>query len=807
MHAVDPSTNGRSPAERAMAILLVVFAGFAPWSIAIAESSVVLMAMLAAVTALTTIGVSRRHRNWPWLLRAVAFFLVIQAISIPLGIHPMRSLRCFRGSWVLLFPFVFWIAAREVRSRRTALATLIGSSGLAGFYGVVQHFLGSDVLHGDRLENYGDGGFVAVGNLNSHLTYAGALLPVLFLAIASTFAARGWRRLLGGTAALSIGLGLLVSFTRTAWIGAAAGLLVFGFLRGRRTVLVAIGALTLVTGMATLAEPAFARRLLSIFQSADDPRWRLWQTALHIVDEHPWIGAGLGSFKTLFPIYKVPGEYMSTIHPHHDLLNVMVESGWIGGVAWILIWVAFFREAGTKGIRDRGLTDGMIAGVAALLVAGLGQCYATDEEVAQIWWFLATAAILESGRTADRPLARGLTRGLKAATLPFLRELFAPPRRLARARPALPTTAHRLLLIRPDNRLGNLILLTPFFRRLREARPDAEITLALGDAYAPLVRGFPWLDRFYVQEKRRQAREPWRFLEWVRVLRRQRFDLAFELSNHNTHSYYSCALALLSGAPERIGFDEPRNDSTLTLAVPPAAPRDHFSLAPLRLLRALGMVAPAAPMSVPLTDPASRTLTEYLRREGLERRRYVVVHLGGRDAKAWPLEAWARTLSPLAEALAQPLVVVAGPGEVNRLSTLRPDGSWLAAPLLPITDLGHLLREAALFVGCDSGVMHLAIALECPTVALFFRSNPWHYAPLGGSHRTVLLANPYRVDDAWDEPAEGCVRSPIVRVASSAADDERGFPAIGDDAVAALVGAAASARRDVGERAESTRRP
>jgi ADP-heptose:LPS heptosyltransferase len=124
------------------------------------------------------------------------------------------------------------------------------------------------------------------------------------------------------------------------------------------------------------------------------------------------------------------------------------------------------------------------------------------------------------------------------------------------------------------------------------------------------------------------------------------------------------------------------------------------------------------------------------------------------------------------------VVLVAGPEEQERLDRLaRAHRSRVVrAPVLRLVDLMHLLRGAAAFVGCDSGVMHLAVASGTPTVALFFRSNPFHYAPLGRSHATVLLADPYRVSEAeWRKVSDGPPRSSL-------------HPALPDDAAASRLG-------------------
>ncbi len=790
MNDALPAEQPKGWIDRTLAALALVFALAAPWSIAVSEGAVVVMALLLVLRPL---AMGRRPLALPWTAWAVLAFLLAQAISIPFGVHPARSLRCFRGSWVILFVFVFWQVLADARTRRRAVWGLIVSGGLAGLYGVVQHFVGLDWLHHRTLENYGGGGFVSVGNLNSHLTYAGVLLPIFFLALGAAFERslpRRWKSALL-FAAGALGLGLLFSFTRTAWIGAAAGLALFGLLLGRRAAVLALGGLAVIGIGAALIEPAMARRLTSIFQSSDDPRWRLWQTALRILADHPFTGAGLGSFKTQFPIYKVPGTYMSTVHPHHDLLNHAVETGILGAMAWLSIWFAFFRESSrAKGL---GIGLGAITAVAALLAAGLGQCYSTDEEVAQVWWFVVALGLHEAAVVGRRNPFREISKGLKAASLP----LFA--RLLGRSRARTSNEDERILVIRPDNRLGNLLLLTPFLTRLREARPRAHIALLAGEEYAPILRDWPWIDEVIVQDKRLHARAPHLFFAWIGMLRRRGWDLAFEMSNHNTHSYYSCLLALASGAPERIGFYEPRNQSTLTRSV--AVPEEtlHFSLAPLHLLHAIGVDAAAAPLACPLAGEPGPELSAWFHREGLVPRaasgvggHFVLVHLGGRDAKAWPLSGWTRALPRLSAAVDHKIVLMAGPEERERLAPIARElgGRVLLAPACGVRDLAFLLRAASAFLGCDSGVMHLALSVGTPTIALFFRSNPAQYAPLGAPHQTVLLANPYRVTAAmWSLPQRGMTRSRLWMVEPPEADSRAGVPETGDAAADAVVAA------------------
>jgi len=320
--------------------------------------------------------------------------------------------------------------------------------------------------------------------------------------------------------------------------------------------------------------------------------------------------------------------------------------------------------------------------------------------------------------------------------------------------------------------------MTPFLQALREGYPGAHIAMVTGEAYASLLAGWPWVDEWIVQEKRRQANQPWRYVAWVSALRRGEWDLVFDLTNPGTFSYSQLILSFVSGAPVRVGFTEPRKQGTLAVAVPSPAPECPFALAPLALLRALDLPITAMPLSCPLSEPESAGAREW-RRDRLDRS-YAVVHVGGRGAKAWPMTAWCDFLSRAREGFSGRLVLVAGPGERDRMRELSGDTipGVVEAPAMSVSDLGHLIEGAEAYVGCDTGVMHLATAVGTPTVALFFDSDPYHYAPLGDENACVLLANPYGVrDDVWSIPVESISRARLLRSESDPTQSQAGIPA------------------------------
>lgn len=361
------------------------FAACSPISYAAAQWSAGL-ALLGVLLAL--LGRTARYRATPLDL-PLAAFVAAEVLSIVFSVHPARSLRCLRGDWILLFFPVFAQAFRSRREVERALRVLLVSSTAAAAYAVYQMIAGRDLIRDRTLEPIASL-FIATGAFGHHLTYGGHILLTSVLALA-WLAFRPSR--IAVAVALLQGGGLLASFARTAWIGALAGVgATVAFLRGRarRWVLAGAGAAML----AALALPVVRERIQDPWAPHDDPRLRLWQTALRIWWDHPIFGAGLGSFKTQFPFYKVPGYYMATGHPHNDYLNILVHSGIAGlaAFAWIAIRYALLVRSALRRLGPddsaRPLLCTAVVVPVAFLVGALGQCLLTDEEVGTLFWFL-----------------------------------------------------------------------------------------------------------------------------------------------------------------------------------------------------------------------------------------------------------------------------------------------------------------------------------------------------------------------------------------------------------------------------------
>jgi ADP-heptose:LPS heptosyltransferase len=121
--------------------------------------------------------------------------------------------------------------------------------------------------------------------------------------------------------------------------------------------------------------------------------------------------------------------------------------------------------------------------------------------------------------------------------------------------------------------------------------------------------------------------------------------------------------------------------------------------------------------------------------------------------KRWPVECFSRLAERLASDGGVLVLIVWGPGEeelARSVATIS-GGRAVVAPPTSLRLLASILRRAAMFVGADTGPMHLAWSVGCPVLALFGPTDPRLNAPLGGPH--VVLRPGRRMSDITPEAA------------------------------------------------------
>lgn len=309
------------------------------------------------------------------------------------------------------------------------------------------------------------------------------------------------------------------------------------------------------------------------------------------------------------------------------------------------------------------------------------------------------------------------------------------PRQRAVALPEAP----RILVVRLDERVGNLLLLTPLLTSLRARFPRAVLHLLANERGRSVLEGHPALDAVLGFDKRAlfAAQGP---LRTPFALRRGHYDLALEASNPTDPSATQAILVRLSGARHTVA---PAQGPFARLASAPAAiPANEPHEIDLRLAL-LGPVpgdALVRTMSAPPPhEPApTSALARFAAEHAVAPRTYAVLNLGARLAnKRLAAEDYAR-LAQRMEARGLRVVTTSGPAEralADAVAAHAP--TTLRAPDTSLRELAWLMSRARAVVSCDTGPMHLAVALGTPTLGLFVSTPPERYGHTAAPHAVI----------------------------------------------------------------------
>jgi heptosyltransferase-1 len=282
----------------------------------------------------------------------------------------------------------------------------------------------------------------------------------------------------------------------------------------------------------------------------------------------------------------------------------------------------------------------------------------------------------------------------------------------------LSSASPRILIVRLSA-IGDVIHGVPVLCALRAALPGAFLAWVVEGRAGDLLEGHPALDEL-VRVPRgwlKSPREVWRLRRRLHGLR---FDTAIDLQCLTK----SAIAAWLSGAPRRIGKggEDGRELSRWihNELVPCAGSHviEHY----LDLLQPLGIASPQVRFELPESERDARMATELLARCGLQAGCFALMNPGaGWPSKIWPAERYGELAQRLSvKHCVKTLAVWGVPSELPLAEAIvaASAGTAVLAPPTSMTELAALCRRAAIFVGSDTGPMHLAVAVGTPTISL-----------------------------------------------------------------------------------------
>ena len=313
---------------------------------------------------------------------------------------------------------------------------------------------------------------------------------------------------------------------------------------------------------------------------------------------------------------------------------------------------------------------------------------------------------------------------------------------MASMRDLRPPAAPRAMLVIRLGAVGDVLRTLPALSCLRRSFPGTRISWIVEEPSREILEGHPDLDEVIVFERRllgRGLREgglgaSWRRLrDFTTSLRERRFAWVVDL--HGT--FKSAMIARAARADKIFGFgsSHSREKAHLFYSDPIRLSRARMSRVEraLEVAAALGADTSSPRRILPPDAAAARAMNAFLEKEAPHRPR-VLIYPGTSRAQAYkryPADRLARVCADLAERSGATLLVGWGPGEREMAESVRAlvGRSCLLAPPTRLRELGELIRACDLFIGSDTGPLHLAAATGAPVLALYGPTDPEVNAP------------------------------------------------------------------------------
>lgn len=285
----------------------------------------------------------------------------------------------------------------------------------------------------------------------------------------------------------------------------------------------------------------------------------------------------------------------------------------------------------------------------------------------------------------------------------------------------------KILLVRANFRIGNVILATPAIMIFRENFPYASIDFAGPPVSEILYKHLPVNNHYRIT--RSFPGVLWAYFPLLYKMRSMKYDLAVDVSC--SQSMLSSCIVGFSGARIRAGA-RGKWDRWFTISIPRPSETNKYKVLPA-FFNTMGMetrrILPQLILSPKEKEEGERKVRTLIGKRGAP---VVGIFVGGRKSKGkkWSVENFLKLITTL-RAQGIDVIVFFGPDEKKLMGffgqSLGKDVPLVLEPSL--RTFASMVSQCMLFIACDSGPMHLSCALGVRTIALFLKRNFYHWGP------------------------------------------------------------------------------
>jgi len=276
-----------------------------------------------------------------------------------------------------------------------------------------------------------------------------------------------------------------------------------------------------------------------------------------------------------------------------------------------------------------------------------------------------------------------------------------------------------VLLIRQDNRIGNIIFITSLIS-LIERELNVKPDVILGEKFNGILQNNPKIDNIFVYSQKKFLKNPMLFFKFIKNMKKKQYDLIIDCKN--AFSFNNALVTLLANGKVKIGFKNIYSDKYLDYAVDGNElvhlHESEYLAAPL--LKYFKINSPVPEMHYYLKN------TDIQTEKNTDTKKQIGIHIGGRGQKSLDVGIINDILEKFSD---YDIKIIYGPDEIEKLKFIKDKKNVDKIFPKTIDDLAILINSLDVFITPDKGPLHVASALNKNIVAIFTGDTFQRYGP------------------------------------------------------------------------------
>ncbi len=308
--------------------------------------------------------------------------------------------------------------------------------------------------------------------------------------------------------------------------------------------------------------------------------------------------------------------------------------------------------------------------------------------------------------------------------------------------------AKSILIVRQHNQLGDMLCATPLFKAIKENIPESTLHLVSGPVNTQIVLNNPYLDKIIEYNNVKILKSFSAFFGFFKELRKERYDLVIVPATVS-RSVTSDLIAFLSRSKYRIGpgsLSEQENLTGFLYNYPVDLswrnePLKHQTQRNIDILRDFKLSVSDYSLMVGLTPEEKEYGNLYFQKKHTKGKIAVGIHPGaGKLNNQWPAEKFCQLIGLLMEKNNCEIFITEGPMDKIPVQQIRNKFGDRINYILEgnVRNVASIIRNMTIFISNDTGIMHVASAVNNPVLALFGETDPLQWAPKGEKDKYLL---------------------------------------------------------------------